>query len=584
MFRSIRWKILLPFALLIIIAMSLLGIILSNYVRQIYLDDLEDKQNAEALLIAEALKLAEGSTGTMIDLDDAASKWAKVLNARITIIAADGRVTGESHEDRTVMTNHLDRPEVQLALVEGSGSSIRFSHTVGYHMMYTAIATYQDGQLSGFVRMAVPLDTIESKIYALQMVITISILIFTLLAVLLSIIISFRISQPLRALTRAVKGLLPGDTDSKDTHYKGDEIAHLTHSYNAMARQIEIQIGEIGSERARLAAVLEKMNDGVLIVDEVGRVQLINPSAETMFGWYSGPVKDTPLVEVTQDYQSVELLRKCVQSGNSQSAKFELGNQKIHLQAAATQLGQSLPGYILLLFQDISQQVYVDNMRRDFISNVSHELRTPLAGIKALTETLQNGALEDPLAARRFLERIEDEVDALNLMVAELLELSRIESGKVPLEVVKTMVVDIIQPAFNRLHIQAERAEIEMTIDCPNTLPEILADANRLQQVVVNLVHNAIKYTPKGGKIIVSARLADQFVEFIVKDTGKGIPASDLPRIFERFYKVDRSRSSSGTGLGLAIARHLVEAHKGRIWAVSEVGKGSVFRFTIPIA
>ncbi|MBA4420529.1 MAG: PAS domain-containing sensor histidine kinase [Anaerolinea sp.] len=584
MFRSIRWKILLPFALLIILAMSLLGILLSNYVRQIYLEDLEDKQTAEALLIAEALKLAEVPTGIMIDLDDAASEWAKVLDARITIIAADGRVTGESHEDRAKMTNHLDRPEVQLAKAKGSGSSIRFSHTVGYHMMYTAIATYQDGQLSGFVRMAVPLNKIENKIYTLQMVITISILIFTLLAILLSIVISFRISQPLRELTRAVKGIFPGETVSTDMQYKGDEIAQLTHSFNAMSRQIETQIGEIESERARLASVLEKMTDGVLIVDEVGRVQLINPAAETMFGWHSGPVKGIPLVEVTQDYQSVELFRKCAQSGNSQSAKFELGNQKIHLQAAATQLGQSLPGYILLLFQDISRQVHVDNMRRDFISNVSHELRTPLAGIKALTETLQDGALEDPPAARRFLERIENEVDSLNLMVAELLELSRIESGKVPLEIIKTTVVDIIQPAFNRLHIQAERSEIEMDIDCPDNLPEILADANRLQQVIVNLLHNAIKYTPKGGKIILSARLVDQFVEFMVKDTGKGIPASDLPRIFERFYKIDRSRSSSGTGLGLAIARHLVDAHKGRIWAESEVGRGSIFRFTIPIA
>jgi two-component system phosphate regulon sensor histidine kinase PhoR len=223
-------------------------------------------------------------------------------------------------------------------------------------------------------------------------------------------------------------------------------------------------------------------------------------------------------------------------------------------------------------------------MRRDFISNVSHELRTPLAGIKALTETLQDGALEDPPAARRFLNMIKAEVDSLHLMVAELLELSRIESGRVPLEIKRTQAADIITPAFNRLHIQAERAQLEMTLDCPDNLPDVLADADRLQQVIVNMMHNAIKYTSEGGRVLVSARQVDKYVEFAVQDTGKGIPDTDLPRIFERFYKVDKSRSSSGTGLGLAIAKHLVEAHQGKIWAESEVGIGSIFHFTIPIA
>jgi two-component system phosphate regulon sensor histidine kinase PhoR len=246
-------------------------------------------------------------------------------------------------------------------------------------------------------------------------------------------------------------------------------------------------------------------------------------------------------------------------------------------------LGPVLPEHILLLFQDITKQVQIDAVRRDFISNVSHELRTPLAGIKALTETLQNGAIDDPPAAHRFLERIETEVDSLSLMVSELLELSRIESGRVPLELKPTKPIDVVQPAFDRMYMQAERTGLVLTVDCLDDLPKITADAFRLQQVIVNLIHNSIKFTPEGGKVLVSAKVEDQYIRFSVSDTGKGISSSDLPRIFERFFKADRSRSSSGTGLGLAIARHTVEAHNGKIFAESTIGKGSTFSFIIPL-
>ena len=351
-----------------------------------------------------------------------------------------------------------------------------------------------------------------------------------------------------------------------------------------MNLEIQNQISEIDTERAKLAAVLKKMNDGVIIVDGKGMVQLINQAAENMYSCSNGSAVGLPLIEVTQDHQPVELWQKCLDTGESQTAKFDISNNKIQVQAVATLLGSVLPDHILLLFQDITRQVQTDAIRRDFISNVSHELRTPLAGIKALTETLQNGAIDDPPAAHRFLERIETEVDSLNLLVSELLELSRIESGRVPMELKPTRPIDVIQPAFERLHMQAERAGITMTMNCAEDLPEIMADSYRLQQLVVNLIHNAIKFTPGGGKVIISASLNEKNVQFSVNDTGRGISSADLPRIFERFYKVDRSRSSSGTGLGLAIARHLVEAHNGKIWAESIIGQGSTFFFTIPIA
>jgi two-component system phosphate regulon sensor histidine kinase PhoR len=289
------------------------------------------------------------------------------------------------------------------------------------------------------------------------------------------------------------------------------------------------------------------------------------------------------LIEVVRHHQPVEMWQRCRDTGKTQSVEFEVSN-RLSLQGIATSLSPAISGSSLLLFQDVTRQRQIETMRRDFISNVSHELRTPLAALKALTETLQSGALEDPPAAHRFLEQMETEVDSLSLMVNELLELSRIESGRVPLNLASTRPIDIVNPAYERLSLQAERAGISMTIECPDDLPPVLADVVRVQQVVVNLLHNAIKFTSSGGQVAVRVEQKDRAIRFTVGDTGVGIAAEDLPRIFERFYKVDRSRATSGTGLGLAIARHLVEAHGGRIWVESEVGKGSTFYFTIPIA
>jgi two-component system phosphate regulon sensor histidine kinase PhoR len=224
----------------------------------------------------------------------------------------------------------------------------------------------------------------------------------------------------------------------------------------------------------------------------------------------------------------------------------------------------------------------LETVRRDFISNISHELRTPLASLKALTETLRDGALEDSKAAARFLGRIETEVDALTQMATELLELSRIESGQVPLELKAVPAAALLLSAVERMRAQAERAGITILIDNAEDMTVLRADPTRLEQVLVNLIHNAIKFTRPGGEVILATENEADFVRFSVRDSGAGIPAEDLERIFERFYKADRARSGGGTGLGLSISRHLVEAHGGRIWAESTEGQGSTFYFTIP--
>ncbi len=349
-----------------------------------------------------------------------------------------------------------------------------------------------------------------------------------------------------------------------------------------MAEQIRNEVEALQTEQGKLEAILRQMTDGLVMVDEEGSIRMINPAAEEMFGISSEQSAGRSLASALRQHQVVDLWQQTRRSGGVRSISFEVTSKRIYLQGIAVLLERELSGSMLLLFQNLTRQRYLETVRQDFISNISHELRTPLAALKALTETLAEGALDDPPAARRFLEQMDAEVDSLSLMVSELLELSRIESGRVPLNLKPTEACKILAPAVERLSLQAERANLEVLLDCPDDLPLVFADPQRLEQVVVNLLHNAIKFTPGGGRIDVSARGNRRDRHFSVKDTGIGIAQEDLPRIFERFFKADRARSKGGTGLGLAISRHLVEAHGGKIWVESVEGRGSTFSFFHP--
>jgi two-component system phosphate regulon sensor histidine kinase PhoR len=583
MFRSIRWRIVLPYVGLILVTMLALGFYLSNFVRQTYLNDLKSKLASEARIIGDVMTPDLESVGATPNLDPQAKHWATILSVRMTIIAPDGTVWGESHEDRALMDNHSDRPEVIQALANGEGSSIRFSQTLGYDMMYTAVTVVNNNKNLALVRLALPLQQVSANIANLLRILIAVTLLVTVLALLLATLIAGRITRPVRELTQSVWQLASSKPADQPIPLSKDEIGQLAHVFNLMSDRLSGQINDLETESATLETVLQKMTDGVLIVDANGLVQLVNPAAVKMFSISKNISIGKPLIEVVRHHQPAEMWQRCQATGETQRLDFEVG-QRLSLQGIATSLSPTISGSTLLLFQDLTRQRQIDAMRRDFISNVSHELRTPLAALKALTETLQAGALEDLPAAHRFLEQMETEVDSLSLMVSELLELSRIESGRVPLNFASTLPIDIINPAYERLRLQAERAGLTLAVEIPDDLSAVLADATRAQQVVVNLLHNAIKFTPRGGKVTISAAQQDRMVQFAVTDSGIGIDADDLPRIFERFYKVDRSRATSGTGLGLAIARHLIEAHGGRIWAESEVGKGSTFYFTIPLA
>jgi two-component system phosphate regulon sensor histidine kinase PhoR len=407
---------------------------------------------------------------------------------------------------------------------------------------------------------------------------------------LLAWIIAERTTRPLKDVTEVARRIAEGDLSARFLPLRRDEIGDLVHAFNAMTEAQRERIESLSADYRRFAIVLDNMADGVLITDHLGHLVLINPTACRLLKTTESEALGRSFASVARHHALIELWQRG-QEGGEQVEAVEI-SPKLFLQAILTPFqGGEAAGFVVIL-QDLTQVRRLQVMRRDFISNLSHELRTPLASLRALVETLQDGAVNDPPAAEHFLAQAEREVDTMIQMVEELTELSQIESGQVRLRLAPVTAAELIAAPLERLRPLAEAGGLSVHVELPPDLPAVLADRERVQQVIGNLLHNAIKFTPPGGEIFIDAdarpAAGDAPAEVVieVRDTGEGIPKADLPRIFERFYKSDRARTRgrSGTGLGLSIARHIVETHGGRIWVKSKEGKGSSFFFSLPIA
>lgn len=586
MFSSIRWRMIIPYTIIILIATLGLTLYLSGLVRRVRRADLEARVLTEARLIADsAVACLDDLSANPAALDARIRQWAALSDSRVTVIGLDGVVLGDSEVDPANMENHLYRPEVSQAIRTGTGTAVRFSRTLGTDLLYVAVLARRDGSATGepvgVVRIAIPLHEIEQAVGRLSRTIMITGLLLAILSIGLATYIASRTANPIRQLTDVVERVAQGDMRARLLPTTRDEMARLTHAFNHMADQLNDKVAMLAEEQTFLSGVLNTMADGVIITDNNGQILLTNPAALRILAFPGKDAQGRTFAQVVREHQLVELWNLCRQSGVEQTGTVEPTLRNTFLQAVITPLNEPEPTRFLVMLQDLTHVRRLETIRRDFISNISHELRTPLASLSLVVETLKDGAIDEPETARRFLSFIESELSALTQMVEELLELSQIESGRVPLRLKSTPVAKLIRKPIKRLAPQAERMNITVESIIPDDAPPVLADSRRVQQVVMNLLHNAIKFTPAGGNVTIKAEVVGSEMLIAVKDTGAGIPADELSRIFERFYKTDRARADEGTGLGLAIAKHIVLGHGGRIWAESIEGKGSTFYFTL---
>ena len=608
---------------MVCLAMAAVGFFLADVFRDGYLADLEEQMEREAVLLAGiASARLEARSDASSQQNHAASQQSVLAQlpssysqlpsrqsgpptrhsreggspARVTVILADGTVVADTGEAAGSL---LGRPEIRDALNEGVAGSMTLRLPDGEEVVYGTAPIQVGGLTAGVVRLEVPASVIQDDVNRIRYVIVFFALTVVVFSAVVAYVLALRTSRSVRAVTDAAQRLAQGDLDQRVAPSVEDETRELANAFNRMAAALRTSINDLSDERAKLAAIFNTMADGVVVIGEDGRVQLTNQAAETLLGVNSYRIEGHRLIEAVRDHELQQLLLACLNEREPQFGEIELLRPRRFLSAIAIPLssehdapgGHSREGGnptgaggVLLNLHDLTRMRQVETTRREFVSNVSHELRSPIASVKALVESLEDGAVEEREVARDFLQRIHREVDRMSNLVAELLHLARLETGQESLDLRTVDLKPMIEELLSDFQASAAAGHVLLKSDVAGDVPPVVGDEEKLRQALVNLMNNALKFTPEHGEITVLARARNGSAEVCVEDTGIGIAREHLAHIFERFYKVDRARRDGGAGLGLAIVKHIVEAHGGEVLVESHEGAGSTFGFTVPRA
>ncbi|WP_276354223.1 two-component system histidine kinase PnpS [Cohnella caldifontis] len=592
-----RLKLSLLFLLLIGISVLAAGLLSGHYYRQNHQEALRENMVRELKLLnlTAPWPSADDRASLKDELHRRALGLKQAAEMRVTYILPDGTVAGDSDHSESTMDNHSGRPEIRQALQAGIGSSVRRSDTLQENMMYVAMAVKDDGgNLLGFIRLSMSLDAVSGGLNDMWAALVFSLFLLFALAAAVSYRLAQSVTRPLERMTSAAERMSQMDYAIRVPEGGRDEIGALARALNRMAANLQEQLDLIRRNGERLQDVLDNMPSGVVMIGDDGRVTLYNRQAEALLGSSSRERVGRPYAEIRQHVELTSWIREGLETREPQYREMQVyypDERLLQLSVIPMTLsGGSQPG-LLLVLQDVTAIRRLENMRSEFVANVSHELKTPVAAVKGFAETLLAGALDDRETARSFLTIIHDESERLNRLIGDILELSKIESRRSPLQF-SPIDLGAFLGRMNEL-VAPEAAKKRIALDLRAEEGLFLeADEDRLGQILLNLLQNGINYTPEGGRVQVRAETVPsededgtERVRITVSDTGIGIPKKDIPRIFERFYRVDkaRSRSSGGTGLGLSIVKHLVELHHGSIRVESEPGAGSRFIIELPL-
>jgi two-component system phosphate regulon sensor histidine kinase PhoR len=572
----LRWRVAVAYAVLSVLLLAGLSATLGHYAGEYLVGQLRARLDTECGLVVTALGQSDLPLTTQV------RELAAQTQARITVIAADGRVLVDSASDAGQMDLHNTRMEVVDARATGSGWAMRHSATLGVDMLYVARRVGPNGNV---VRLAMPATDIRGAERDLRHFILLSALVAAVLAVLLGGVITGSLTGSVEELVRAARRMGDGDLGTRAHVRSTDETADLARALNTMADGLLAARRDLERKAGDLRSVLAQMADGVLIITPDESIRLVNHSAGAMLGTDPDQAAGRRLGEVALDYELTEVARRTLRLRTVVRRQVSLGPEARILSVVATPVeddqGQTI-GAVMTL-RDVTDVRRLEQIRRDFVANAGHELRTPVASIRSLAETLAAGAVNDPQASGRFLEQIVQNTETLGRLVDDMMALARLDAIAEPPDAEAVGVLRALQEAADRLAPQTQAKRLEVVIEAPPDLEVWCAEAN-LMPALVNLLDNAAKYTPEGSRVEMRAEAGDGNVRITVTDQGPGIPEAHRKRVFERFYRVDKSRSRAlgGTGLGLSIVKHSVESSGGSVWVESGPDGGARFVVVLP--
>ncbi len=588
-------KIFTTYSLLLLMGIILTGLLSLSFMRVSYLNNIEKMLLSNGKLINNVVREKVISDSLEeIDFSYLAHKYSAEIEARITFINKNGIVVGDSEIQKNELSeieNHFTRSEVKKAFEGEIGKSKRYSTTVDTDYYYVAVPMEANNEIYGVIRLAYPLTEFKKINIGLIQNVLISIAVGLVVAILLGYRYVNHVTDPINEITITARKIADGDFNNRVHVNTNDEIKILADTFNIMAEKLKNNIFELQDKNTKLQSILTSMKEGLIAVDNHKKILLINPAAKGLFNIDKTDLIGKDIIETVENKNLKEVLEGILDDNATQKIEVVLGKQDykiLKIYISLIKLNENPNRIIgkLILILDVTEMRKLEKMRTDFVANVSHELKTPLTSITGFIETLKNGAIDNINVRDRFLDIIEIETGRLTRLIDDLLTLSDIESNKISFGQREDVPVnEVITEINHMLKSLAAQKEINYITDVEEDIPHFYGNKDWFKQLIINLVENAIKYTPKGGTVKVRVSQKEGNIFISVKDTGIGIPKKDIPRLFERFYRVDkaRSRKVGGTGLGLAIVKHIVLSFQGEIFVESEEGKGTEFTVRIPL-
>jgi two-component system, OmpR family, phosphate regulon sensor histidine kinase PhoR len=572
-------KIFLGYFAILLIVISLDSLIVASYSRAKITNQIREELSANAQLLALMPKES---------LLKKLAVFAEATKSRITFVESSGKVVADSDTNVKNLDSHLDRSEIQEARLKGHGSHIRYSQTLKTDMLYYAISIKEDGRISGYIRLAKPIEDVKIATGYFNQIVFRTAVIILISFLLIALIFLPRLILPILKITAYTDKVKRNEKHGNLIINSHDEIGILAQNINLMVQSYREQIRIAHEEREKLELIFTSLVEGILVLNNENRIELISKSLQNILGYKYGQIAGKTPLEAFHNADLQDALEKFHRTGTPVLREIVLGEDSsiyLHVNISAVKDITGITNKIILVFHDVTQLKKLERMRADFVANVTHEIKTPLTAIIGYTQTLQQGAIEDKNTAQTFLQTIHDNAQRLNRLVDDLLILSSIELGRMQLKYQSINVGESIAKAIAVVEEKAQVKGIAINRDWPDDLPPIFADADRIAQILVNILDNAVKFTP-AGNISVSAAMNDQgYIVIKVADTGLGIPKREISRLGERFYRVDktRSRELGGTGLGLSIVKHLLQAQNGRMEIKSQLDKGTEVSLFFPV-